>query len=91
MPDTLSADPELRAQNVPVGFEDVTLGADFTFVNTKIRGIYVGTTGTIIASTDGTNFHTFVGCTAGSILMGAFKKVKSTGNGTTASNLVGCI
>jgi hypothetical protein len=90
MPDTRNADPEIRSTNVPDGFEDVTLGADYTFV-AKVRGVYVGTAGTVIASVDGTNYHTFKGCAAGSILLGGFKKVRSTGNGTTAADLVGVI
>lgn len=88
--DTKNTDPQYRDQFVPQGFEDVTLGTDYTFT-AIVRAIYVGTAGTVIASVDGTNFHTFKGCAAGSYLLGAFKKVKSTANGTTAADLVGCI
>lgn len=92
MADTKNGNPDARDVIVPLGFEDITLGADYTFT-AQPRGIYVGTAGTgiIIASVDGVNFHTFKGCQAGSILLGAFKKVKSTANGTTASDLVGVL
>jgi len=89
MADTRNADPEVRSLNVPDGFEDVSLTSDYTFT-AHVRGIFVGTAGTVIASVDGTNYHTFKGCSAGYLLMGAFKKVRSTANGTTAADLVGC-
>jgi len=91
MADVLSTNPSAQSTYVPIGFEDVTLGADFTFVNKNVRAIFVGTAGNVIASIDGTTFHTFKGCAAGTYLLGAFTKVKSTANGTTAADLVGCI
>ncbi len=88
--DIKNNDPQYRDQFVPQAFEDVTLGADYTFA-AVVRAIYVGTAGIVIASVGGTNLHTFKGCTAGMYLLGAFKKVKSTANGTTAADLVGCV
>jgi hypothetical protein len=90
MADVKNIDPEVRAPGAYVAFEDITLGADYVAV-APLRGIFVGTGGIVIASVDGTNFHTFKGCASGSVLVGAFKKVKSTANGTTALDLVGCI
>lgn len=70
--------------------EVVTLGADYTFTNTSIVALWVGTGGTVVAQLRGdATARTWVGVPAGTYLHGNFSIVRSTGNGTTASNIIG--
>jgi len=74
----------------PVKSEIVTLTADYTFTMPSICELYVGGAGTVVAKLSGdATFRTYTGVAAGSILEGAFTAVKSTANGTTASNIIG--
>ena len=71
----------------------VSLASDFNvaaqFTAGYCRSLYVGTTGTVIAQLSGNaSPTTYVGVPAGSVLPGKFTLVKSTSNGTTASNIV---
>ncbi len=92
--DTKNPNPDAQTLFIPLGFEDVVLsggvGTPHTFLGVP-RAIYVGVGGIVIASVDGVHFHTFKGCPDGSYLLGAFKVVKSTADGTTATDLVGCL
>jgi hypothetical protein len=66
----------------------INLGSD-TNLNPVSRGIWVGTTGNIVVDFAG---GTGTGVTYSNVpvgyLAGHFSKVYSTGNGTTASNLI---
>jgi hypothetical protein len=77
------------ADSGPFGAEAISLATNYVSANTNcLRGIWVGTTGNIVVDLEGygTNI-TFPNVPVG-IFYGHFTKVYSTGNGTTASNLV---
>jgi hypothetical protein len=71
----------------------VALGSDFNvaaqFTAGYCRSLYVGGAGTVIAQLAGNaSPTTYVAVPAGTVLPGKFTLVKSTSNGTTATNLV---
>ena len=73
---------------------DVNLATDFTIDNTVFacgyaRELFVGTGGTVIARMIGdVTDHTYKNVPSGSTLSGKFTLVRSTGNGTTALDIV---
>jgi hypothetical protein len=72
----------------PFGATVINQASDTPFISQPLRGIWVGTTGNIVVDMlgSGTNI-TFQNVPVG-YFSGHFTKVYSTGNGTTASNLV---
>ena len=78
-------DETLRA---PVRSEAVTLGSDFTATLKDNTAVWVGTSGNIVCQLNGdSGFQTFKNVPVGYFL-GRFKIIRSTGNGTTAADLV---
>ena len=85
--------PESNQALVPSAAVDVTLTSDFDlttqFAAGYARELYVGTAGTVVATMiDDSASHTYKNLANGSTLAGKFVTVKSTGNGTTASDIV---
>jgi hypothetical protein len=71
----------------------VTLGADFSLTTAFTAGfareLYVGGAGDVVAQLYGDAApQTYKAVPVGTILRGLFTLVKSTGNGTTASNIL---
>lgn len=65
----------------------VNLASDTTLPATS-RGIFVGGAGNLALTTQGGDSVTLTGVTAGTIYAIQAKVVKSTANGTTATNIV---
>lgn len=82
---------------VPSAGVDVVLTSDFPIDNTVFAAgscaleLYIGTGGTVIAAmlddAPGVT-HTYKNVPSGSTLAGKFVLVKSTGNGTTAADII---
>lgn len=70
------------------GAVEVNLAADTTFP-VPVRALYVGTGGDVVIVTGRGEQVTFRGVPSGSLLPVMAATVKSTANGTTASNIVG--
>ncbi len=89
-----TAGTDARAREVPQDAVDVTLGADFTFSSqspvVQPRALWIGTGGNVVASLAGTpgTYHTFKNIPSGTLFLGAFAVVRSTGNGTTAADII---
>jgi hypothetical protein len=84
---------QTAAELVPRSSIAVTLSADFDltshFVSGYCRELYIGTGGTVVAQLVGDSAtQTYVNLPNGSFLHGYFTIVKSTGHGTTASNII---
>lgn len=85
---------DARSREVPLDAVDVTLGADFTFSSqspaVQPRALWIGTGGNLVASFKGTpgTYHTLKNIPSGTLLPGAFAVVRSTANGTTATDIV---
>jgi hypothetical protein len=88
------SDQDMQHELIPTCSVAVTLGADFDLTSQFSCGfakeLYVGTGGNVAAvlRDDAGTVQTYMNVPGGTFLHGAFVTVKSTGNGTTASNII---
>jgi len=85
--------PESNQALIPSAAVDVTLTSDFDlttqFAAGYARELVIGTAGHVVATMIGDSApHTYKNQASGSVLSGKFVTVKSTGNGTTAADIV---
>ncbi len=90
----LPGDPDTQHELCPTCAVDVTLGSDFDltaqFACKFARELYVGVGGDVVATMtdDGGTAHTYKNVPSGTTLHGLWVTVKSSANGTTATNIV---
>ena len=84
----MAGDSQLLQQMLPFSRAvAINLASDTTLASTS-RGIFVGGAGNLAITTQGNDAVTFTGVTAGTIYAIRAKVIKSTANGTTATNIV---